>query len=288
MFKRKKITSREEMYRKSSGGYKALLRFVFYFLSILFVGVNIYTFLFSPFTEIGKVQISGIEELDYESVLSEANSYVEGKYLNFIPRNNFFLLVEEGISAHLKEKFKKINSVKLVKFFPNRIIVEISEHKSLIVLCSGGPCHIIDEKGYAYMGTSLDSREVLENNLVQVIDGSAKPVETGKKVMNEEYVIFLSNIKDKLGKGLNLEILSEYRTRSLVAEEVEIKTIGGWNIYLSSKIPLEKSARMMKTFLEKEEVPGLLEKLEYVDLRIEDKVFYRIKNSEQETDNEKH
>ncbi len=259
---------------------------VYYFLLVVFCGVTVYVFVFSDFLKINRVNLEGLEELKYEEVAKELNILLEGKYFEVISRNNFILISERKITNHLMEKFKKISGVEVKKIFPDAIEVKIAERDSLLLWCSGGPCYFIDEGGYAYNGADFESREVKENNLIRLADASAKPVDLGEKVLSEEYIGFVLRLVEEIKKESPIDILDECQTACRVAEDVRLKTVEGWDIYFSGKISEEKSVRVMKTFLEKEMDEEKRKNLEYLDLRAENKVYYKFKNLEEREDSQ--
>lgn len=256
-------------------------RMLFYFLLVVFLTVAGYVLLFSPYLKIQAISIHGIKELDYDAVTAKTASVIQGKYLKIIPKDNYFLVSKRKMSKNLTEEFKKIKLVKIKKMFPGAISIEIKERDSLILWCSGGPCYIIDESGFAYTSSDLDAPEVVQNNLIQIIDTSARPVEIGEKILNEEYVLYLLALREKIKKN-DLKVSEQWYTPSLVADEVEIETSYGWRVYFSSKINPDRALRTLKAFLDGE-IDDKRERLEYVDLRIENKVFYRLKNEDDST-----
>ncbi|MCD6149329.1 FtsQ-type POTRA domain-containing protein [bacterium] len=264
--------------KKEKEKRSVFFRMAFYFLLIAFAGVTVYIFMFSPFLQINYVELRGVEELEYEKVSKELSCLLDGKYLGFISRNNFILISERKIKNHLTEKFKKISEVEVEKKFPDTVKVRIVERKSLLLWCSGGPCYIIDEKGRAYSGADFESPEIKENNLIRLEDASAKPVNLGEKVLGEDYINFILELTEEIKKEALADISGEYQTACRAAEDVRIKTAAGWDIYFSSKVPAKQSARTLKTFLEKEMGEEKRKNLEYVDLRVENKVYYKFKD----------
>lgn len=263
-------------------------RVVFYLLLILFLGITAYILIFSAFMRVENCVLSGTNELPHGDVLKKAKGSLEGNFFGFIPRDNFFMVSGKKISRELTAEFKKIKNVEVKKIFPQSVIINITERKSLIVWCSGppdgeagGPCYILDEQGYAYTGTDLDSPEVVQNNLIKIIDTSARPVILGEKILSEEYMRCLINLREEIEKASIVGITSEWTTPSIVAEELEISTQEGWKIFFSAKITPGKAIRTLKTFLEEEMDSEKRGKLEYVDLRVENKVYYKLKNEEE-------
>ena len=258
-------------------------RIIFRFILLIFVGSVGYVLFFSSFLEIRKVRLVGISELNYKDVYGKIDELLAKKDFNFVSRKNFILFPSEKIKSELENTFKKISEVKIEKIFPDSVVVEIVERKALLMWCSAGPCYIIDENGYAYTGADFESDEIKQNNLLSVVDNSGKPVIVGEKVLDGDYIKFVISLKDELGSEAGMKINNEYGTQSKIAQEVRVKTEEGWEIFFSSSLPMEDSIQTLKTFLEKEMVDKDRSKLEYVDLRAENKVYYKMRANADET-----
>ncbi len=288
-FKNKKRKQDKIVLRKRSSQIKRrsadepvkFSRMLFYFLALLFCGAAVYVFIFSAFLEIKTIGVSGTKELAGEDILKDLKLSLGGKYLGLVPKNNFILVSKNKLEKNLSEHFRKIKSLEVKKKFPDALLLNIEERKSLILWCSGGPCYIVDESGYAYAGIDLDSPKVVQNNLIALIDTGARPVIVGERILNEEYVSFLISLREEIGKGTGINVNTEWRTPSIVAEEVEIDTEEGWRLYFSENIKPEKAIRTLKTFLDEEIGKEKRNELEYVDLRVENKVYYKLKNTEE-------
>lgn len=273
---RKKITWAKKEKKRNP----LILRIIFDILLIAFAGISVYVLFFSSYLKINRLILEGIQELDYESVVAQINSNLEGQYFKAIPHNNFILFSERRLKRDLKDKFKKIESVEAKKKFPDTIMVKITERKALMLWCSFGPCYIVDEKGFAYSEADFESPEIKENNLIRLADVSAQPVNLGEKVLDPEYIQFVLSIKEKIREALDIEISEEYFTKSAVAQEVQVKTNEGWDTYFNSQLPISQSIETLKIFLD-EKMNGIERgKLEYVDLRIGNKVYYKFKDGE--------
>jgi len=256
-------------------------RIIFRFVLLIFVGSVGYVLLFSSFLEIRKVKLVGISELNYGDVYGKIDELLAKKDFNFVSRKNFILFPSGKIKSELENTFRKISEVKIEKIFPDSVVVEIVERKALLMWCSAGPCYIVDENGYAYTGADFESDEIKQNNLLSVIDNSGKSVAIGEKVLDDDYIEFVISLKDKLENDTGINVNNEYGTQSKIAEEVRVKTEEGWEIFFSTTLPMEGSIQTLKTFLEKEMADKDKSKLEYVDLRAENKVYYKFKDEEQ-------
>lgn len=261
-------------------------RMIFRLLTFVFIGATFYVLFLSSFLEIKKISLEGIAELKYEDVYRKINESFSGKYFYCIPKNNLILISKNKTKRDLLENFKKISNIDIQKSFPDGIRIKIAERKSLLVWCSGGSCHIIDKNGYAFAVADFESEEVKQNNLLTVRDNSGKVVNIGEKVLDESYIDFVVSLNEKILKETEITIVQEYRTGSRIAEEVKTKTEEGWEIYFSTSLPMKNSIQTLKTFLDKEIDKDKRSKLEYIDLRAENKVYYKFKDEEENMDGE--
>ena len=261
-------------------------KIIFRFVLLIFLGTVIYILFFSPFLEIKKISLEGISELNYDDVYGKINELLVKKEFGFISMNNFILLPSDKIKSELENNFKKISEVKIEKIFPDSIKIEITERKALLMWCSGGPCYIIDENGYAFAGVDFESEEIKQNNLLSIVDDSGKSVTIGDKILTSDYIGFVISLKDELDRETGIKITNEYETGFRTAEEARVKTEDGWGIFFSTNMPMSVSIQTLKTFLEKEMKDKDISKLEYIDLRAENRVYYKFKAEESKNNEE--
>jgi hypothetical protein len=277
--------------KKSAKLHRPILtsRLAYYFLLVIFLATLVYVLIFSPFLKVERVVVSGTETISRSEVEKETVYFMEGKYWDIVPKNNLLFVLSNKLEDILEKKFVKINSISIKKSFPNILNIRIEERKSLIIWCKGevasGNCFIVDGKGYAYTQADLESPEVKENNLIEMVDSSAREITKREKILSDDYIAFISNIKGEVYRITGINIIPHYVTPSRLSEELTAQTDAGWGIRFSNEITLDKSVRTLKTFLDKKVITDY-NQLEYVDLRAENKVFYKLKNSENPVSNE--
>ena len=256
-------------------------RFIFRLLLIGFVGVSTYILLFSDYLKITYVEITGTKELSSEDIRQKLGDFLGKKTLKIIPNDNFLFVSEKRVSSLLENDFKKIRSASVAKKFTNSLSVSIEERQAVLVWCAGEKCFLIDENGVAYNEADFNSPEILQNHLVRINDQSRREIALKEKIIEHEYEQYALGIKENL-KNIGQEIVEEnYATPSNMAEEIRVPMQKGFQIYFSSQYSLEKAVRALDIVLKKEIPENEWEKLEYIDLRSEGKVFYKFKNEEE-------
>ncbi|MDX9913432.1 MAG: FtsQ-type POTRA domain-containing protein [Candidatus Moranbacteria bacterium] len=249
---------------------------VYNILLVFFVGVAIYSFVFANFLEINEISVDNQGTIDDVDIQKTISGELDGKYLWVISKNNFIFFNSKKIEVKLKNEFKKIKTVNVSKKFPDKVNVIIEERNLILALCSRGECYFIDENGYAYEKINPETKDENQNEIIELVDESGKEIRENEYVLLPSFVEFIVNVAAEIKDDANLEILNEYRTRSRISEEVIVQTKKGWDIYLNAKFPIDKSTQTLKTLLNRHLMLKDLNELEYIDLRSENKVFYRM------------
>lgn len=254
-----------------------LSKVIFYLLLCSFIVVSAYVFLFSEFLKVENISVEGAVELQGKELGDVIAGKYDGNYLNFLPKNNYLLVSSKKIEELLLDSFKKIKSVEVERKFPNQIGIKIQERKSLLIWCSGDRCFMVDDDGNAYMEADFSSRQIQENHLIRIVEDDGKAVWIGEQVMDGSVARFYLELRDAFKEKAGLALGEEFHISSRLAEDVTAKAEIGFDILVNFSIPAERSALLMKTFLDKQYKGGDLANLAYVDLRVENKIFYKTK-----------
>jgi hypothetical protein len=71
---------------------------------------------------------------------------------------------------------------------------------------------------------------------------------------------------------------AEFTIPSVGAEEINVRTDAGWLLLLDVRQPLADQLGALEKVVTEELAPEDLKRLDYVDLRIPGKVYYRLRN----------
>jgi len=276
-FDRKIVSGKK---RSGSGGAKNHLaaRILTWTSITIFVGVTGYVLFFSPVLSVSAIQVSGTEALNASDVSSAVNSAIEGKYLGMFNKSNIILANSGNIKKGLTDKFRKIESVEITKRFPDKLLVRVKERESALVFCSGDPCYVIDNNGRAYAPADFESNELGEQNLMILRDLRQKVIDMENISIDNSLLQFVADIRDRLKSDLNIEIKQEFSTPMLISGDLRVETVDGWAIYFSKDISIDKEIEMLKTILNNSIDKTRIADLDYVDLRLDNKVYYKLKN----------
>ncbi len=252
-------------------------RFLFWLLLAAFWGVCAYLLLFSPFLDIEKISVEGNRDIASEDIAKVAEKSLEEKYLGFWPRKNFFLISKKNISGAIEKNFKYLEVKSIERKFPETILIKLIERKAELIWCSAGVCYFVEESGFVYGGAPESEEELRNQGFLVVVDDSAIPVEIGKTKINPEYVKFIEEVNGMIRNDLESGVAESYHTSGAASGEVSVKTKEGWILKISLEYSVEKTKKIIQAIFEKELDGEKRKNLEYLDLRVKEKAYYKLR-----------
>ncbi len=244
-----------------------------FFLWSAFVIVSGYMLFFSPGLSVSLISVSGESILPLDEYEQYVHRSIQGSYLGFIPKNNFFLIPTKSIEQELSRQYPKISHVLVERQFPIGIRVMVEETPLLFRWCSGGPCYGFMDREMRLLPTVEDPR--YEPAQLSIIDESALPVTVGTSVDVAAYFEALDFFYREALQYAGTTVRREARTPSRHSRELSLETDEGWLIQLSTERSPEASLRALQIFLDDyaKEHPDRT-RLSHVDLRVEGKIFF--------------
>jgi citrate lyase gamma subunit len=263
---------------KKGGGFNRLL---FWFLLVLFAGVCIYILFFSPELKVENIIVSGNQQISSADIDSRVFSAMDSKRWKYFSKRNFFFADKNEITRVLKNSFTRLEVLDVKKIFPNTIQVDVKERQPELVWCSGGVCYFADKEGLLFAGVDLKEQEQDKNNFLTIIDDNAKPVDMGKTKIQKNFVEYLKEIDSMITGELNFSLADNYHTPALASGEVFAKIAeadsDGWTLKLDSSISPQDSKKIIQTVLEKDISEDQLKNLDYMDISVKGKVYYKFR-----------
>lgn len=266
---------------KKSKKKKSFKKFVFGGLFFCLLGGLAYFLIWSPYLWVKEIKIKTDREPMYYSfaeIEEAARKILENRFLYFIPQKNIILASVGKIEKDILERFPEIKLVNISKKAPSILEIEIEERKGIGVWCNYKEereirdCFKIDKDGVIYKESPLISGNLVLN-IYSAKNSSAKIKD---EVVPPEVMNFILTTKKELSEiktagkifpaVVNFEFVS--------VEELRAKTLQGWWIYFNPTVSVDLQIDTLKAVLDNE-IKGDLSSLEYIDLRIEGRVYYK-------------
>jgi len=241
----------------------------FFFLGLtLFVFGGIFYFIFiSKNFEIKDIDITGADTISKEKILSEVDKIFEQKKFNFLSFQNYFLFPSKKLQASLQEQFPRIGNLEIKKINPDGLEITIEERKLIGVWCGQGGCYYFDKEGIIF-----EEAPRTTGSLMLSIDDEREGVQNlGDVVLDNEQINFFQNVRNIVLSNF------QFGTKKFIISqdgEFELMASENWRILLDKKESSEYQLSNLKYVLD-EEIKTRRQELEYVDLRLGNRVYYK-------------
>lgn len=228
--------------------------------------ILIYILFFSPLFKIRAIEVLGNKEVKTEEIK------------NNFSYKNIFLFTEKKIKDDLVKKFPKISDLEVRKNLIKRVVnLIIKERERLGIICQSKiieekeqmkNCFYIDKNGFIFE----DAPQTSGSLIILIKDYSQRDFYLGKNIFEKRIMEFISKIKENLFLETGVRV-SDFSILSWPAKELKIMTNEGWYIIFDLERDAKSQLLGLKAALE-EKIKNR-ESLEYVDLRIENRIYYK-------------
>jgi len=227
------------------------------FSSLIIVLFIAFIFL-SPVFLIREINIENNQTLDKELIKTEVQNSLSG-------RSYVFLYSEEKIKEHLTSVLP-IENVQTKAWLPNKLIVTVFERTPYVQVQSGEKLFILDRLGVV-MPENTATTGLVKMTILESIATSP-----GQKIIDPEIMKKFIEINDKVKSETKFSIENIELEDRNAKTPVHI-TNAGWKIYFDINGDIEKQIIKLKTVLQEQIKDGV--PIEYIDLRFEDRVYYK-------------
>lgn len=246
------------------------------FICLLLVAFA-YFFLISDKFLLTEVIVEGVDNKELkESVENYYNIVAQSKKLYFIRQNKTFSFPKESFESDLLTVVPKINEVEVEVKVPHGILIRAKARKEAGVWCKynidrlSENCYFYDAKGVIYETAPQSLKGSL---IVYIRDGRFENPALGEKVLDQDLIEYTENLIQLLSM---VDLKPEY---IFFKNNIDIHTgfNKGWEAYFLRENNIQESVENLKLVLDKE-IGNRVGELEYVDLRLLNKVFYKFRN----------
>jgi hypothetical protein len=230
----------------------------------------------SPLFQLQHITVTGnnvIASQDVITLLESDPSGHHGFFGSVLGWNNM-LSWPGSISKNQLDAIPQLASATVSKdYFSRTITVNVTERSPFGIWCflpkgddtDSGLCYWFDNTGVIF-----EKATNTEGNLIVVVhDHSQNTRGLNQKVLSDAFAANFISIVNVLHKS-NVGI-QEIDLNDLSLEEVDVMTTGGPELYFSLRFPADDDLGVLQSLI----TQGGFNKLQYVDCRTEDRVYYK-------------
>jgi len=243
--------------------------FYFVFTASAFGGIFYFLFVSSVFS-IKEVNITGLKTIPEKQVMAEVNNIFSSKKFGFLESRNYFIFSVNDLKASLDESFPKVGEI-TIKKDPEVLEIVIEEREAIGVWCSGRECFYFDKHGIIFEEAPKSTGSLI----LSIQDGrkmaGSDPAILGEAVLNGGQISFFQEAKDLVSRNFPFNVRKFIITEK---SDFELITSETWRVLLDKKESPEYQLSNLKYLLDEEIKTRRLE-LEYVDLRLGNRLYYK-------------
>lgn len=224
---------------------------------LVLIGIFVWWVFGSSFFKVKEIIING--SLNPE-VQSEIDSFKGKNILTFVLGNT---------EKQLAQKQSSIKEINILRGIPDTLKIDVTVRKPVLLWKSQDKTYLLDENGIAFLegeGVSVNDQGI---KLFLVNDTSNMTVEPGKQIVTSEFVNFANDLARLAPEKVLLNI-GEMRIAETTFN-IEADTDQGFKIKLDTTRSVEPQLDVLKKIIDqyRDQIH------EYVDLRVEGRVYYK-------------
>ncbi len=230
-----------------------------------------YALFFSGWMAITDVAVSQQSFVNNDEIKQQVAAYLNEKKWWIVSRaNNIFLANTKSLRALLLEKFPVFKEVSIRKKYFHGLIISAMSREAVGIWCwpKQKQCFYFDRGGVIFDRANDSSGTIF----LIVHDGAGEVRKMGEAVAEQTIMEWIFQLRQKLDQtkiGLAHVVLPNEQFR------VNVKTTEGWEAYFSTNDALEPQIKALSFFLANKVSFEQRSQLQYIDVRIPQRVYFR-------------
>lgn len=250
------------------------IKFLFFSIGVLGLLLSIIWAVFlSPLFKIKDINIiSDSDYLNHNDIIK-----IMSDVAPFGLKENLIFLSKFKLKSELTATFPAITNVTIKKDLFNTLIINFKKRISIGIWChhvvdepQANNCYYFDNEGIIFALAPQTEGSLI----LKIMDFSKNNVSLGNKVLDSNRINFVINFSNEINENGKFKIL-EFKIKPNSSVNFEAITDKNWSIYLDDTQDVKIAANNLLTILD--EAVKKTGNLEYIDLRIPSRIFYKLK-----------
>lgn len=247
-------------------------------VSLLIFSVLVWFFLAAPFWQIKEVEINGLTRFDASEIRTIIEEEKQEDFMLIFKRSNIFLFRTEDNANLIKDKFS-LAEVKIKKDFPAKIRIEISERPYSFVYQENEKNFFASSDNYLIKELDLlgaDREEASKYFIIENKNSISLIKESNRLDLDREYLSFIFGLKEQVDIYPDL-VVEKFIISDQYFNSIFIKIKDGPQIFINVKDGAREQIERL-ILVKNTKIKDNFNKLDYIDLRYGDKVFFSPEN----------
>lgn len=234
-----------------------------------------------PYLQVQEIRVVGSDtEEDAQDIQMKINGLLSGRYGFLIPKRFILGLNTRALEQNLLTALPRFEKIVVAKQFPHTLSVSYTPRVFFALLCHDVvetetiACGYLDRTGFIYE----DAPEAF-GSLILKIHSDFPAVKVGTRAIDERTVQQMALLGESIQGIAGLRLLG-FELMLQAPDELRVRVAppagGGFMLIVRKDDNPEAVLHILRTVLH-EEIKDRKSKLDYVDLRFGNKVFYKFK-----------
>lgn len=223
---------------------------ILFFLLIIFGGL-IYFLLYSPFFQIKNI------------VIEDSTSPEINEILQSLKGKNIILFSSSKIQNEISQKYPEVTDLMIIRGLPDTLKIQFKDRQAKIIWQTQDKNYLVDSRGMIYK----EAQEI--GDLPKVKDNNNITVNLGQQIVSENFLNFIIGLSSPFNQTTGVKIIRFEINETIF--QVDAITDQGWKVIFDTTRKASDQLTDLTKFLaeHKNEVT------EYIDLRVEGRVYYQ-------------
>jgi len=232
---------------------------------VLTIFLIVYFFSYPSFA-LTRVEITGLEPSSNQQMNDAIHAYLNQSHFFFFHNTNRFLFSEKNLKQSLSKNFAFDQLDIHVK--KQTVFLSVKERTSDIIWKTSTDTYLADLEGVVTQKIDLNATH---KSLPIFIDKNAQPVNIGDHLLDKDQIQHILAFEQKItSQGI---LINEVQIDTQIGKWIGLKTMQGYTILFNPADDPQIQSDRLKTLLQ--DTIKDTSKLQYIDLRFGDHVYYK-------------
>jgi len=230
---------------------KKIPKFVFFFFGLaIFFAALVYLLFYSPFFQIKNIVVLGTAS---PPIVEDFNKLKGGNLLLFSSKR----------AEKIASSFAEVSAIRVSRGLPDTLKINLQTHEAKIVWQTNGTFFLVDNFGRVFQEVSGPG------DLPKVLDNKNLKVKIGENVVSENFLNFIADLNNSFREKTGVKIIRFEVNETIF--QVDALTEQGWRAIFDTT---GKAAAQLDA-LQRFSGTHQNEAKEYIDLRVEGRVYFK-------------
>ena len=225
----------------------------------------VYFIVWGSFWQVQHIEVSGSQKADLMvDLVRIVRDYQQGVYYRFIPRQNILFLDIDDLAGWIKQRLL-VDELRIDKKIPDRLVIKVKEKRPVLIWQK--------DREYYYVVMSAKKLVEIEYDLPIVSSLEGAEVVVGRQLLRTEQVSYIREVVNCVKDEFSAWYIEKVVLPAVEGREMFFYSNQGWYFILSLDTDKQIALNNLALFLKQK--ADRLADIEYIDLRIEDRLFYK-------------